>query len=355
MFEHLIGNNAFRIESPWYLLFLPILLLAFLIAAGRRRPSLVVPSLKPYRSSKIRGSRVVSPILVPQILECLGVVMLIVALIRPQFGIEETVRRTEGIDIMLALDLSGSMKAYDLPDSASTQRKIVKLMESGKLIPRIDVAREEVKAFIDKRPNDRIGVLGFAASTYTVCPPTLDHDFLKSNLDRLEAGMLPDGTGIAAPIANATNRLKESDAKRRVMVLFTDGENNVDAQIAPLQAARIARMFDVVIHTVGIGSRRAVMLRNDMFGRQRLVNAGVGFDQELIEKIAAETGGLYFAARDADGLRHVMNEIDKLEKTSLEQPTYIDYREMYRPWLLAGAVLVLIAFIAEYTVFLKLP
>ena len=355
MIDWFVENKFIHIESPWFLLLLPVIILGILTALVKKRPTLIVSSIKPYVAAVGRRPKVFTLVHIPLVIEGLGMVCLLIALIRPQHGIEENIRRTEGIDIMLALDISGSMEAFDIPRDVSTPQKVVRMLKSGKLEPRIDVAKKEVKRFIDRRPNDRIGIVGFAANTYTVCPPTLDHNFLKSHLDRLEAGMLPDGTGIAAPIGISTNRLKESKAKRRVLVLFTDGANNVEAKITPLQAAKIANSFDVSVHTVGIGSDRAVAIRHDHFGRQRLVSSPPSFNQRLLENISEATEGHYFAAEDAKGLEAVMNSIDALEKTSLVQPTYVDYKELYRNWLIWGTILLCVGFGTENTFSLKVP
>ena len=355
MIDTFIQSKFVHFESPWFFLLFPLLIVALIIATVRKRPTLTVSSIKPYLAAIKGKRRVLSPVHLPLVFEGLGVGCLIVALVRPQHGIEETIRRTEGIDIMLALDLSGSMEAFDVPKDVSSREAVVQLLKSGKLKPRIAVAKEEVERFIDRRLNDRIGMVAFAANTYTVCPPTLDHNFLKTHLNRLEAGMLPDGTGIAAPIGIAANRLKDSKAKRRVLVLFTDGDNNVDANITPLQAAKIADSFDISIHTVGIGSSRAFVIRPGMFGRKQLVNVQAGFNRQLLVDIADVSKGRYFAAEDADGLKAVMKSIDALEKTNLEQPTFIDYKELYKGWVACGLGLLCLGFIVENTLSLKVP
>ena len=355
MIEWLNSLRSIHIESPWYLVLLPILAFAFLISFLRKRPSLIVSSISPFAASIKRKNLKFSPIKIPLIFQVVGMACFVIALMRPQNGIEETIRRTEGIDIMLALDISGSMEAFDIPKKVNDKAALAKLINSAKLKPRISVAKEEVIRFINKRSNDRIGMIAFSANTYTVCPPTLDHNFLKSNIDRLQAGMLADGTGIAAPIANATNRLKESKAKRRVIVLFTDGDNNVDAKISPLQAAKIADMFNVTVHTVGIGSDRSFVLRQGAFGRQQMISLQDSFNHKLLENISLETKGRYFAAEDAEGLRKVMQEIDKLEKTNLQQPTYIDYKELYKFYLAGGIIFVLIGYVLENTICLSIP
>ncbi len=355
LLNQLTANEWYHLESPWFIGLFPAILIIAIIAYFKKNPTIIVSAIRSYSASVMQRHKFFSPIKIPLILSCLGLISLMAALIRPQHGIKETIRRTEGIDIMLALDVSGSMKAFDVPKTVTNGRTVTKMLENGKLRPRIDVAKEEVKRFIQKRPNDRIGLIAFSANTYTVCPPTLDHAFLESHLGRLEAGMLPDGTGIAAPIANSTTRLKESKAKRRVLVLFTDGENNVEAQVTPLQAAGISKMFDVIIHTVGIGSDRAYVIQPGFFGRQQLVEARGSFNETLLAEISHQTHGQYFAAEDADSLREVMKKIDVLEKTSMEQPTYIDYKELYKNWLYAGFILILSGFLLENTLCLKIP
>ena len=346
--------RSFHFDGLWFLLLLPVLALAFIIGLTRKRPSLTVPSLQTFRDTVARTGRSLSAVRLPVLLESLGCLLLIVALIRPQFGIEEMVRRAEGIDIMLLLDISGSMQAIDIPKTNSDARARHNL-NSGKYKPRIDVAKEKLKKFVDRRVNDRIGLIAFSGHSYTVCPPTLDHAFLKRHLDRLEAGMLQDGTGIAAPIASATSRLLESEAKRRVAVLFTDGDNNVDAKITPLQAAKIAGMEAVTVYTVGAGSDYAFAQQQHFFGRMQWVHVPARFNDTLLQNIADETKGLYFKAKDNTALESVMTEIDGIETISFEQPRYIDYKELHPKWLLAGMALLILALIIEHSISLKVP
>jgi Ca-activated chloride channel family protein len=236
-------------------------------------------------------------------------------LARPRHGLEEIRHRAEGIDIMLAIDLSGSMSAYDIPKNVSTQGELEALMKSGALKNRIAIAKAEIRKFIEARPNDRIGLIGFGPLPYAACPPTLDHAWLLAHLDSLDAGIIGDGTGIAGPIASATQRLKASEAKRRIVVLFTDGSNNVNAKVTPRQAAKLASSFDVIVYTVGIGSPNAAVLRDGFFGRQ-FVQLQDEFDEPLLRDISSTTGGRYYKASDAEGMAQAMSEIDKLEKTA---------------------------------------
>jgi Ca-activated chloride channel family protein len=338
-----------HIDSPWvFLLLIPLVLLT-LRGLFARRPSLVVASLRPYREAS--PTLRFSPVHVPLLLEATGCVCLIVALSRPQHGTEEQIQRTEGIDIMLALDASGSMENFDVEPQVS-ENKIAELINIGKIKPRIDVAKEEVARFIDQRPNDRIGLLAFASHTFTVCPPTLDHGFLKQHLAKLEAGKLGPATSIAAPIGNATIRLKDSKAKRRVLVLFTDGVETEEINITPMQAAKIAAKFDIVMHTVGIGGARTYGIDRRF---RRLVLIRDSFNDQLMTEMAEATGGRYFNASNKEKFRHVMDAIDELETVEMEVPRYVDYHDRHKPWLLAGFLLLLVGFGLEYTLFLKVP
>jgi Ca-activated chloride channel family protein len=166
--------------------------------------------------------------------------------------------------------------------------------------------------------------------------------------------MIGDNTGIAGPIASAVQRLKNSDAKRKVMVLFTDGSNNVDARLTPLQTAKLASEFKVVIYTVGIGSSRSFVRQKSVFG-ERFLAVEDEFDEALLKELAKLTEGRYYAASDAEGLRKAMEEIDKLEKTTVDQPRYVEYRE-WAPHIAWLALLLLVAgFVGEHTLFLKIP
>jgi len=342
-----------HLHSPWFAVLFPVVACAVVVAIRRRRPAVTVSTTGPFRkaTSPLRWWH---PLRWPILIAGLGLACLTVAMMRPQKGIERLVERTKGIDIMLVLDVSGSMQAYDAPNALDSLEAVEHALNTGRLKARIDVAKKELRRFVENRPNDRIGLLVFARLPYTVCPPTLDHDYLLNHLKMLDAGMLPDGTGLAAPIASATTRLKDSPAKRRVMVLFTDGENNVDAEITPRQAAKIAHTYRIVAYTVGIGSSRAVMRVNRFFGPQ-IQPARAGLDAALLKDIADTTGGRYFAARDPAGFRRAMHEIDSMEKTTIEAPHYLDYRERFFPWLAIGVALILLAFLLECTFLLQVP
>jgi Ca-activated chloride channel homolog len=343
--------NGFRFESPWYLLLLIPLALLLILAAKRKQPTLSISWIKPFLSKKsASGFKKTS---IPFVFYAIAFVLLVFAVARPQQGQEELKQRAKGIDIMLALDLSGSMKGLDIKKDMSS-REVMKEIKTGKLRERIAYAKDEIKKFIKMRPNDRIGLVVFAPLPYVACPPTLDHAWLFSHLESVDAGIIGDATNIAGPIASAVNRLKDADSKRRVLVLFTDGSNNVNVRISPLQAAKLAKACDVVIYTVGIGSKNAYVLQNTMFGKQ-FIPLGGQFDKKLLKDIAKETDGRYYAAKDAKGLNEVLKQIDKLEKTSAEQPRFVDYRELGSPLVIWALVLILLGFVTENAIFLRLP
>lgn len=336
---------------PWALLLLLLVPLLFAYELfWKKRPSLVVSTVRPFGAvvAKHRPTfRLIAMML--------GLAVLIAALARPRCGDEKVLIRSQGIDIVLALDMSGSMEAYDVPRNINDARTLIAAVKNKEVENRIEVAKKEIRRFIEQRPNDRIGLIGFADQAYSFAPPTLDHAWLLAHLEQLKPGMIGQQTGIAAPLASGVNRLKKSDAPRRVLVLFTDGRNNVDNRLTPEQAAALGKEFDVVIHTVGIGSRNAFVLVSDPFGRQQFQGIEDEFDEKLLRSLAEITGGTYFHAADADGMKQVMDEINQLEKTTIEQPKYIEFRE-YGPTLaLAALALLLLGFVAECTWNLRLP
>ncbi len=336
---------------PYMFLLLLVLALVLLRAWFKPSPALAVPSLRPFRMSG-RSGRFRK--MLPFLLYALGGVMIVLALAAPREGMEQIRRRAEGIDIIIAIDLSGSMRAIDVPPGYRTESQLSAALASGKVKDRIGTAKEEIAKFIQARPNDRIGLVAFAPMPYMVCPPTLDHSWLLANLARLESGVIGDATGIAGPITSAVQRLKDSDSKRRVIVLFTDGVNNVNAKVTPRQAAKLADTFNVTIYTVGIGSNNAVIRQDSMFG-SGFVPVRDEFDEPLLRDIAGTTGGVYYHASDGDSMRLAMEQIDKLEKTSVEQNILVNWRELY-PYLCCLAIgFLLCGLFLESTVFLSVP
>lgn len=337
----------------YLLLLLPGLIpLFWYIWTLRPQPSLKVPSTGRFVAAGAVRRRVP---LIPFILYLAGSVLLITALARPRVGNEHVVVRAEGIDIILALDLSGSMEVTDLPKDIQTQTQLEKAINSAELLNRFEVAKKEIARFIEARPNDRIGLIGFSEVAYNISPPTLDHGWLLSNLQELRPGILGSRTGIASPLASGIKRLESTNGPRKVLVLFTDGANNVQDRITPLQAAELAKGANVVIYTVGIGGNRAIYYAKNPDGTYSVRPAGSDFDEESLKEIASVADGRYFHADDAEGFKAAMDEINQLEKTTVEQPKFVEYHE-YGPLLAAIAMLlILAAFAVERTWELSIP
>jgi Ca-activated chloride channel homolog len=246
--------------------------------------------------------------------------LVIVALARPQTGRSKHTTYSEGIDIMLVLDTSGSMQAQDFEPKN-----------------RLNVAKEVVKDFIAKRPEDRIGLVVFSADAMTQCPLTLDHALLSKLVDQVDFGMLDDGTAIGVALATACNRLRTSKAKSKVIVLLTDGQNNA-GMVDPTTAARVAASLGLKVYTVGVGTRgRAPIPVDDpVFGR-RLISVEVDIDENTLRKIAEITHGQYFRATDTKELMAIYDQIDKLEKSKVESETFVEYTERFA-WFIVPAV-----------------
>lgn len=253
--------------------------------------------------------------------------LLILALARPQLGNTTTEIDASGIDILLAVDVSGSMEAMDFTlDNHPTNR--------------LEVVKRVVNEFIEQRPNDRIGLLAFAGRPYLVSPLTLDHDWLLKRLDSLKTGMVEDGTAIGSAIGSGINRLRDKNAKSRILILLTDGMNN-SGTVPPLIAAEAAQTFNIRVYTIGAGTRgEAPMPVIDPFGRKRLVRVKVDIDETTLKKVAENTGALYFRATDTSSLQKVYDAINKMETTTRTIKKFENYRELF-PLLLGCALLLL--------------
>ena len=272
----------------------------------------------------------------------LAAVLMIVGLARPQRGHSRTEVTANGIDIVLGLDVSGSMQALDF-------------MIDNQRINRIEVVKSVVGKFIDERPNDRIGLIAFAGSPYLVSPITLDHDWLQQNLERVTIGGVDDGTAIGSAIAAAVNRLRTTPAKSKVVILLTDGMNNT-GKISPLAAAEAARALGVKIYTIGVGVRgKAPVPVRDEAGNMRLVMAQVDVDEKTLQSIADQTGGKFYRATDTDSLERIYEQINRLETTAQTVQKFEHYDELY-PWALIPALAILgFSFLLQHTRYRRLP
>ena len=273
----------------------------------------------------------------PFALRAAAFALLVVALARPQ-DVEQNVRtNTEGIDIMLAIDVSGSMLARDFkPD-------------------RITAAKEVAGSFIADRYGDRIGLVAFAGEAFTQSPLTTDQSTLQTLLARIRSGLIEDGTAIGNGLATAINRLRESDAKSKVIILLTDGVNN-SGEIAPLTAASIARAQGIRVYTIGVGTRgMAPYPAVDMFGNTTFIQQKVEIDEKMLSQIAEQTGGRYFRATDNSKLKAIYDEINQLEKSRVEVSEHVTYHELFVPWVVAAIVLLLAEFLLGAFVLRRLP
>lgn len=272
----------------------------------------------------------------PFALRVLTVIMVIFALARPQSSNKLRTSTTEGIDIMISLDISSSMLAMDFNPN------------------RLEAAKEVAINFIQGRPNDRIGLAIFAAESFTQCPLTIDHAVLINLFRDIRTGMLEDGTAIGDGLATAVNRIKDSDSKSRIIILLSDGENN-RGQIAPLTAAEIAKTFGVRVYTIGVGTiGTAPFPINTVYGQQ-IQNMEVKIDETMLKEIASLTDGHYFRATDKNKLEEIYKEIDSMEKTKTEVQEYTKKSEEFMIFALLAFVFLISEIIIRNTVLRTLP
>ncbi|MFZ4588453.1 MAG: VWA domain-containing protein [Terrimicrobiaceae bacterium] len=275
-------------------------------------------------------------------LSYLALALFIIALARPQLGRVTTRVQATGVDIMLVLDVSRSMLAEDF--TIGNQRS--NRLEAVKLV---------TEQFIRERPNDRIGIVAFAGRPYLVSPLTLDHDWLIRNLERLRIGLVEDGTAIGSAIASAANRLKDKEAKTKLILLLTDGDNNA-GKVQPLTAAEAAKALGIRIYTIGAGTEgEAPFPLQNAFGRTVYRNVLVKFDEKTLADIAAMTNGRYFRATDTNSLRTIFSEIDKLEKSKVEVERTAQYRDLFQWFLIPGLACLALEILLSQTIWRRLP
>jgi Ca-activated chloride channel family protein len=269
------------------------------------------------------------------LLVALAFAPLAVSLARPQEVLSRHLEHAEGVDMVIALDISGSMAALDFQPT-----------------DRLGVAKETISDFLDRRPHDRIGLVVFAGAAVTICPLTLDHEVANHLLEQVELRTLPDGTAIGLGVGTAVNRLRASSSDSKVVVLVTDGSNNA-GQLDPRTAAELARDEEITVHTVLVGRGGKVpipvWMRDPRTGREfsQIQNVEVDINPELLAEIARSTGGTSFRARDAEALTEVFSEIDRMEKTVFTSTRLVRYRERFEPWALAALVLLAAGVLVE--------
>ena len=259
------------------------------------------------------------------------VALVLLAALRPQTGRALTEVSTEGIDIVLVIDTSGSMRALDLD---AHERSLSRRRD------RLEVAKGVVETFIAARPNDRLGLVVFGEEAFTQCPLTLDHGIAATFLEQLEIGMAGDATAIGSAVGVATKRLKDSDAESKVAILLTDGRSNAGA-LSPLRSAEAAAALGVRLYAIGVGTRGQAPFVVETGLGPRVVYQDVEIDEETLRRMADITGGAYYRAEDEAGLEQIYQRIDELEKTEISQESYMEYEERFA-WLVAPAVFLLL-------------
>ncbi|HET6343810.1 MAG TPA: VWA domain-containing protein [Myxococcota bacterium] len=277
-------------------------------------------------------------------LRLLSVALLLAGLTRPQTGRKESRITTDGVDIMLAIDTSGSMQALDLDADQPIPRRR----------NRLAVVKKVVEGFIQKRDTDQVGMVVFGGDAYTQCPLTLDHGIVATFLDRIEPGMAGDMTAIGSGLGAAVNRLRKSHAKSKVIILLTDGRNNAGG-LSPKKAAEVAHALGIKVYTIGAGGRgQAPFVVEGVFGKQ-LVYDNVDIDEDTLREIATLTGGAYFRAEDTAGLQKIYDQIDALEKTEIQMKSYMEYTERFSWFVIPALGLLLVEVVLLGTRFRKIP
>ena len=334
----LLQNFTF---AQWqFLLLLPALpLLAWLKGRRGPQPAFLYSSLGLLRGltgvSRSRAGAVLPA------LRWLVLTLFIVGLARPQLTESETSVKASGVDIVVALDLSGSMQSEDFTLGRNRVNRLV-------------IAKDTLKKFVLRRPNDRIGLVAFAGRAYIASPLTLDHDFLLANLERLDIGMIEDRTAIGSALSAAVNRLRDLKSKSKIVILMTDGQNNA-GKITPIMAAEAAQALQVKVYTIGVGIRGMAPMPYVMFGQKMYRNVPVDIDEDTLKEISKKTNGRYYRADSTDTLRAIYAEIDQLEKTDVEVKKFVRRYEMFAWFVLPGLALLLAELVLANTIWRKLP
>jgi len=327
-----------RFEDPWLLLIL--LLVPVLILRERTIASAInYSSLASLKSVNQHRSKIKA--IIPTVLTFVAIALFIIAFARPQEGRKRTEILSQGVDIVLAIDTSGSMQALDFKKN-DTQ------------VTRLSVVKDVVVEFVKQRETDRIGMVVFGANAFTQCPLTLDQSILLSFIDKLKIGMAGDATAIGSAIGISARRLKDLKSKSKIIILLTDGRNN-SGTIPPLQAAEIAKTLGIKIYTIGVGKRgKAPFLVDSIFGK-RIIYQDVDIDEEVLNKISEMTDAKYFRATDLKSLKDIYNQIDLLEKSEIKILDHSEYKELFHYFLIPGLILFLTEIIFSNSFLRRLP
>jgi Ca-activated chloride channel homolog len=332
------------VAHPYFLLLLLLLpVLAWLKGRRGRPPAFLYSSVKLVEGlTQARRSHAGAFLAV---LSWLALALFIVALAQPRLMKSETTVKASGVDIVVALDMSGSMVSEDF-------------VVNDRRVNRFNMARSVLQGFIDKRPSDRIGLIVFATQAFIATPLTLDHDFLQENLNRLEIGAInQNATAIGDALSTAVNRLRDLKSKSKIVILMTDGQNN-SGKIQPLMAADAARALGIKVYTIGIGEQGTAPMpvgRNPYTGETVYQDVPVDVDEDTLQKIADITGGKYYRADNAEHFQQIYADIDKLEKTEAIINKYAEFQELF-PWFVwSGLALLLIGLLLSQTMLRRLP
>jgi Ca-activated chloride channel family protein len=321
-------------EFFYLFIIIPLLVVWYILKRKKLSTSVNMSSLSGFLTTKksIRQKL----IHVPFIVRVLVLSFIILVLARPQTSSSNKMVNTEGIDITIALDISTSMLAEDFKPN------------------RLEAAKKAATEFINARINDRIGLVVFSSTSFTQCPITFDHDVLKNLFKSVKSGMIEDGTAIGMGLATAVDRLKDSKAKSKVIILLTDGINNTGI-VAPLTAAEIAKAYGVRVYTIGVGTKgKAPYPMQTPFGTQ-YVNVDVQIDEDVLRKIASTTNGKYFRAVGNKTLENIYKEIDKLEKTKIDESVFSRKTEEFLPLAIIAGALLLFEVLFRYFYLRKIP
>ena len=329
-----------RFEDPWLLVFfilIPLMILYQWKGVGENRVKF--SSLANLKRLKRSTSLLLRHTLL--VLRCLAIALFVVALARPQSGNKASEILTEGVDIMLCLDTSGSMQALDFRWKNERQN-------------RLQVVKRVVTDFIKGRKNDRIGMVVFGEEAFTQCPLTLDYGVLLNFLDQVQIGMAGDSTAVGSALGTCVKRLKDLESKSKVVILLTDGRNNAGS-LSPETAAEIAKTFHIKTYTIGVGTEGEVPFQVDTIFGKKYVYQRVDLDEDALKKIADITGGTYFRATNTKALEEIYKQIDRLEKTKVKVKEYMEYKELFWWFLLPGLICILLEIILANTRFRKIP
>lgn len=317
------------------LYFALLLLIPFMIwwqsTRKRTNPVLRVTTLGGLALAGKKGRASYRPVMF--VLRIIAMVMLIISLARPQSTNTTTNSDTEGIDMVMAMDVSGSMLAEDFRPN------------------RIEAAKQTAIDFVSKRPNDRIGLVIFSGESFSMCPITIDHNVLKEQLTQIKTGMMVDGTCIGMGMATAVDRLRASKSKSKVIILMTDGVNNVSVPISPATALEIVKAYKIKVYTIGIGTHGQAPIPVPTPNGSQKMMMPVDIDEPLLKQVAGETGGKYFRATNNQSLQSIYEDIDKLEKTNIEVTSYKHYTELFFPFTMLAIICIVLEMLLRYTVF----